>query len=109
MASVLSLADLQKMSTRVPAHLNERALTDEHVAGRAAVLSLVSDSLAAELACVLRYQRHHVMIVRYLGEEDPDTRHLVEGILSIEEETASLIRGLAARLKATLISVHSED
>jgi bacterioferritin (cytochrome b1) len=96
------LSDLQRMSARVPAHLNERALTDEDAAGRATVLNLVKDSLAAELACVLRYQRHHVMIARYLGNDDPDTRLLVEEILAVEEETAGLIRSLAAQLRTRL-------
>ena len=43
------------------ARVQKGAVTDVHSANRAAVLRMLTDSLASELECILRYRRHHFM------------------------------------------------
>jgi bacterioferritin len=58
---VTQITDAPTPRTRARTHTEKGAVTAAYSADRAAVLRMLTDSLAAELACVLRYRRHHFM------------------------------------------------
>ena len=161
------LTDVPTLRKRARQHIDDGSVTAGYSADREMVLRLLSDSLATELVCVLRYRRHHFMargihsqsvaqefldhsneelghadelaerivqlggepdfaptglvgrshaeyvegdtlasmikedlvaeriaidsyrdIIKYLGDQDPTTRRMMEGILAVEEEHA---------------------
>ena len=49
------------MRTRARQHVEEGAVTTGYAADREAVIQLLNEALATELACVLRYKRHYFM------------------------------------------------
>jgi len=53
--------DLEAIKKRARAHIDEGAVTDANKTDRATIISLLNDSLATELVCVLRYRSHHFM------------------------------------------------
>jgi bacterioferritin len=55
------LTDVETLRKRARANIDEGAVTTGYTADRATVLQLLSESLATELVCVLRYRRHHFM------------------------------------------------
>ena len=75
-----------------PQGLAERSHAD-YVAGDT-LLEMVREDLVAERIAIGSYQE----IVRWLGDDDPTTRNLIESILAVEEEHAddllSIIREL---------------
>lgn len=122
MKNITSLTDVKTLRARARQHLAEGAVTAGYGADREVVLKLLNDALATEIVCALRYRRHHFMakgiqsksiaidsyrdIVQYIGDRDPTTRRMLEGILAVEgrhaDELADLLEGLpeAARTKA---------
>lgn len=67
----------------------------EYVEGET-LLDMIKEDLVAERIAIDSYRE----IIQYLGNDDPTTRRLMEGILAMEEEHAddlvSLLDGLAA-------------
>jgi len=67
----------------------------EYVPG-SGLVDMIKEDLVAERVAVASYQE----IVRWLGEGDPTTRRLIEGILAVEEEHAddllTLLRNIGA-------------
>jgi bacterioferritin len=49
------------------------------------LVAMIRENLIAERIAVEHYRE----LVRYFGEQDPVTRHMMEGILAVEEEHAS--------------------
>jgi bacterioferritin len=67
----------------------------EHVPGDD-LLSMIKEDLVAERIAIESYAE----MVRYLGDDDPTTRRLMEEILAKEEEHADDLRTLLERLSA---------
>jgi bacterioferritin len=67
----------------------------EYVEG-GALLEMVKENLVAERIAVETYTE----IVRWLGDADPTTRRMIEGILDTEEEHADDMAGLLERIGA---------
>ena len=65
----------------------------EYVEGKN-LLDMVRENLVAERVAIASYQE----IIRWLGNEDPSTRRMLEGIVEVEEEHADdmlkLLEGL---------------
>ncbi|MCU1330309.1 MAG: Ferritin, Dps family protein [Bryobacterales bacterium] len=61
----------------------------EYVAGNS-LLEMVREDLVAERIAVESYSE----IIRYLGDDDPTTRRMIEGILGKEEEHADDMKSL---------------
>jgi bacterioferritin len=59
MSNALFLADIRTLRDRARKHIDDGAVSTDHSADRDIVLKLLNDSLATELVCVLRYQRHY--------------------------------------------------
>lgn len=56
-----SITDSQTLRKRARENIDEGAVTAGYDADRETVLKLLNDSLATEIACVLRYRRHFFM------------------------------------------------
>ena len=67
-----------------PATLAERAHTTYETYPDEDLEGMLRDNLAAERIAIITYQE----IIRWLGNDDPTTRRLLEGILADEEEHA---------------------
>lgn len=65
----------------------------EYVEGDS-LLSMVKEDLIAERIAVDSYSE----MIRYLGEKDPTTRRMLEGILAMEEEHADDLSNILATL-----------
>ena len=65
----------------------------EYVAGET-LLDMIREDLVAERVAIDSYSE----MVAYLGDDDPTTRRLLEGILAVEEEHADDLANLLARL-----------
>jgi bacterioferritin len=67
----------------------------EYVEGET-LLDMIKEDLVAERIAIDSYRE----MIQYLGNDDPTTRRMLEGILAMEEEHAddlvSLLDGLAA-------------
>jgi bacterioferritin len=60
------------------------------------LVEMIKENLVAERIAVQHYQE----LIRYFGEDDPTTRAMLEGILSVEEEHANDMSDLlASRVK----------
>ncbi len=70
-----------------PATLAERAHTTYETYPDEDLEGMLRDNLAAERIAIITYQE----IIRWLGNDDPTTRRLLEGILADEEEHADNI------------------
>jgi bacterioferritin len=55
------MTDVPTLRKRARQHIDDGSVTAGYAADREKVLSLLNDSLATELVCVLRYRRHHFM------------------------------------------------
>ena len=70
----------------------------EYITGDS-LLEMIKENLVAERIAIDSYRD----IIQYLGEQDPTTRRMLEGILAVEEqhadELADLLQGLPAELK----------
>jgi bacterioferritin len=71
-----------------PAGLLDRAHS-EYVEGKSLV-DMIREDLVAERVAIDTYGA----MIRYLGDDDPTTRRMVEGILAMEEEHANLLATL---------------
>jgi bacterioferritin len=67
-----------------PATVAKRAHTTYETFADADLEGLLRDNLTAERIVITTYQE----IIRWLGDDDPTTRRLLEGILADEEEHA---------------------
>ncbi len=56
---------------------------------------MIKENLVAERVAIESYSE----MIRYLGEDDPTTKRLLEGILAVEEEHAEDLSGLIDHLK----------
>ena len=65
----------------------------EYVAGTT-LLDMIREDLIAERVAIESYTE----MVRYLGDDDPTTRRMLEGILAMEEEHADDLRNLIETL-----------
>jgi bacterioferritin len=63
----------------------------EYVAGES-LLDMIKEDLVAELIAIESYGE----MIRYIGNEDPTTRTMLEGILAMEEEHADDLAGFLA-------------
>ncbi len=61
MSKATSFTDKDTLRQRARKHLDEGSVTAGYSADRKEVLHLLSDALATEIVCVLRYRRHHFM------------------------------------------------
>ncbi|MET1081821.1 MAG: ferritin-like domain-containing protein [Burkholderiales bacterium] len=72
----------------------------EYVEGESLV-DMIKENLVAERIAIDSYRE----IIQYLGDKDPTTKRMLEGILAVEEkhadELADLLEGLPAELKQT--------
>src|SRR6218665_1002429 len=59
--SVAQLTDIATLRHRARQHIEEGAITEGYSADREQVLRLLNESLATELVCYLRYNRHYFM------------------------------------------------
>lgn len=70
----------------------------EYVAGDS-LIDMIKEDLVAERIAIDSYRD----MIQYLGEQDPTTRRMLEGILAVEEqhadELADLLQGFPAELK----------
>jgi bacterioferritin len=70
----------------------------EYIEGNS-LMDMIKENLVAERIAIDSYRE----IIQYLGEQDPTTRRMLEGILAVEEEHADdlvdLLEGLPADLK----------
>jgi bacterioferritin len=67
-----------------PAGLATRAAS-EYGSGKENLIEMIKENLIAERIAVDHYRE----LVRYFGNDDPGTRTLMEGILTVEEEHAN--------------------
>jgi bacterioferritin len=58
---------------------------------------MMREDLIAERIAIDTYGQ----IIRYIGEKDPTTRRLLEGILAVEEEHADDLAGMLQRTQET--------
>ncbi len=66
----------------------------EYVEG-GSLVDMIKEDLVAERIAVESYSE----LIRYLGDRDPTTRRMLEGILAVEEEHAEDLAGLLDGLK----------
>jgi bacterioferritin len=66
----------------------------EYVEGES-LLDMIREDLVAERIAVESYSE----MIRYIGEDDPTTRRMLEGILAVEEEHADDLWTLLERMK----------
>jgi bacterioferritin len=64
------------------------------------LLDMIRENLVAERIAVASYAE----MIRYLGNDDPTTRRMLEGILAVEEEHAEDLRSLIERLARSDLS-----
>ena len=55
------LSDIKTLRERARAHIDQGAVTENYGADRAKVVDLLTEALATEIVCVLRYKRHYFM------------------------------------------------
>jgi len=77
-----------------PAVLAKRSHT-EYAEGQS-LMDMMKEDLVAERIAIASYQE----IIRWLGEADPTTRRVMEGLLSDEEEHADELRSLMAKISS---------
>jgi bacterioferritin len=78
-----------------PAHLTDRSHA-EYVPGTS-IEDMVRENLVAERIAIASYQE----IARWLGDDDPTTRGMIESILAVEEEHADDLLGILEGLDTT--------
>jgi bacterioferritin len=78
-----------------PADLSSRSHS-EYVPGET-LREMMREDLIAERIAIDTYGQ----IIRYIGEKDPTTRRLLEGILAVEEEHADDLAGMLQRTQET--------
>jgi bacterioferritin len=69
----------------------------EYVEGQS-LLDMVREDLVAERIAIDSYAE----MARYLGENDPTTRRMMEGILAVEEEHADDLAKILAEMDPAL-------
>jgi bacterioferritin len=77
-----------------PAVLAKRSHT-EYAEGQS-LMDMMEEDLVAERIAIASYQE----IVRWLGDADPTTRRVMEGLLADEEEHADELRSLMAKISS---------
>jgi bacterioferritin len=65
----------------------------EYVEG-ASLIDMIKEDLVAERVAIQSYSE----MIRYIGDDDPTTRRMLEGILAVEEEHADDLQGLLERI-----------
>jgi bacterioferritin len=75
-----------------PAGLTSRSHSE--YAGASDLVSMIKDDLIAERIAIESYSA----VVRWLGDNDPTTRKLIEDILKVEEDHAEDMRSLLAKM-----------
>jgi len=86
------LSDIKELRRRARSHIEEGAVTEAYRADRETVrrlLNLVAERIAID---------SDGEMVRYIGDDDPTTRRMLEGILATEEEHADDLRTLIETL-----------
>jgi bacterioferritin len=76
-----------------PASLSQRSHA-EYVEGDSLV-EMITEDLVAERVAIATYQE----IIRWIGNDDPTTRVMLEGILAVEEEHADDLLNLLGGLQ----------
>jgi bacterioferritin len=76
-----------------PDGLSKRSLSEYDA--QESLLDMIREDLVAERIAIDSYAE----MVRWLGNDDPTTRSLIEGILAVEEEHAEDLRSLLAALQ----------
>ncbi|HTY79495.1 MAG TPA: ferritin-like domain-containing protein [Candidatus Bathyarchaeia archaeon] len=100
------LSDIKELRRRARTHIEEGAVTEGYRADRGTILRLlnqlegkgliemITEDLVAERIAIDSYAE----MIRYVGEDDPTTRRMLEGILANEEEHAEDLRTLVEAL-----------
>ena len=99
-------ADITAIRERARRRMEEGPVTGSYGKDPEDVVAVLNEVLATEIVCWMRYTRHAISatgmnraqvasefttyqeIIRWLGDGDPTTRRLLEGILADEEEHA---------------------
>ncbi len=104
-----TITDLEEIRRRAREHIERGAVTEHYRADRETVLSLLNDSLATELVCVLRYKRHYFMacgihsrgvaeeFLEHANEESVHADRLAERIIQLGGEPNFNPEGLLSR------------
>ncbi|HEY2772969.1 MAG TPA: ferritin-like domain-containing protein [Candidatus Binatia bacterium] len=66
----------------------------EYVEGQS-LIDMIREDLVAERVAIESYTE----MVRYIGQDDPTTRRMLEGILAVEEEHADDLQNLLERIR----------
>ncbi len=102
-------ADITAIRKRARQKMEEGPVTGSYGKDPKEVIAVLNEVLATEIVCWMRYPRHAISatginraqvtaerivittyqeIIRWIGDGDPTTRRLLEGILADEEEHA---------------------
>ncbi len=113
-----ALTDTKTLRKRARQHVEEGAVTTGYAADRDAVIQLLNEALATELACVLRYKRHHFMakgihseavkaeFLEYANEEMAHADSLAQRITELGGDSNFSPDGLSSRSHAwRLVSI----
>jgi bacterioferritin (cytochrome b1) len=98
--------DITAIRERARQKMEEGSVTSSYGKNPEDVISVLNEVVATEIVCWMRYTRHaisasginraqvagefteHAEIIRWVGDDDPTTRRLLEDILADEEEHA---------------------
>lgn len=92
------LSDIKEIRRRARQHIEAGAVTPGYQADREAVLQLLSEALATEIVCTLRYKRHHFMargltsraiadeFLEHANEEQEHADRIAERIVELDGE-----------------------
>jgi len=92
------IVQLGGMPDMNPKNLHTRSHAEYTQGGN--LLEMIKENLVAERIAIETY----VEIVRWLGDKDPTTRRMIEGILETEEEHADDMAGLLERIDQEEVS-----
>jgi len=97
------LTDIQTIRDRARRHLEKGSVTEsykadlpEYAEGETR-LDMIKEDLVAERIAIETYSE----IVRWLANDDPTSRRMIEDILTVEEEHADDLASLLDRLDTT--------
>jgi bacterioferritin len=122
-----SLTDIKTLRQRARQHIENGAVTEGYRADREAVVRILTEALATEIVCVLRYKRHFFMasgisaqsvaqeFLQHANEEQAHADQIAQRIVQLGGEPNLSPDGLSGRSHseyvegATLIDMIKED
>ncbi len=81
-----------------PIHLSETA--HSYYVEASSIIDMIKENLIAERIAIMSYTE----MIRFIGEDDPTTRRMLEEILQVEEEHADELAGLLDRMDIREVS-----